>query len=44
MKTRGVQVIRSKPVLGDHNMIIERNNDIIEESIEDLNDDDPQLE
>ena len=38
MVGRGVSGIRSKPVLGDH-MIIKRNNDIIEESIEDLNDD-----
>lgn len=39
MVGRGVSGIRSKPVLGDH-MIIKRNNDIIEESIEDMNDDD----
>lgn len=35
---RAVAGIRSKPVLGDH-MIIKRSNDIIEESIEDMNDD-----
>lgn len=38
MVGRGVSGIRSKPVLGDH-MIIKRSNDIIEESIEDMNDD-----
>lgn len=34
----GVSGIRSKPVIGDH-MIIKRNNEIIEESLEDLNED-----